>query len=117
MKRIKNMLNAHEFPYFGKVITMPSETIPDQTLSIKEILERYARGLPLDARTPQWDENANIDDDFLPDPRILDLSERQELAESAKAELFEIKSKIKEKQTKKVIIEPEITNPPAQLEN
>ena len=53
----------------------PSLTIPDQTMSIKEILERYARGLPMDGKVPiyEGDEGDGID------PRRLDLSERAEL--------------------------------------
>lgn len=116
MKKIKTWLNAFEFPYLGKNFTMPSETIPDQSLSIREILDRYARGLPLDAKTPIWDEDADLDN-YIPDPRTLDLAEREEFAENAKAELESVKQKIAEKRQKKAIIEPEIITPPAQLEN
>lgn len=53
-----------------------SATIPDQTMSIREIMERYARGLPFtSAKTPIYD----IDDDS-PDIRTLDLSEIEDLA-------------------------------------
>ena len=114
--KIKHYLNRDEFPKNYKTFTMPSETVPDQTMSMRQILDRYARGLPLDAKTPIWDENAH-EDSFMPDPRTLDLAERQELADSAKAELSAIKSKIADKKAKKAIIEPEIVNPPSQLEN
>jgi len=113
--KVKNLLNAHEFPYLGQVFTLPSETVPDQTLSMREILHRYSRGLPLDVKTPIWDDSD--EENFMPDPRRLDLAERQEFAEYAKAELDEVKAKIAEKRKKKPIIEPEITNPPSQLEN
>lgn len=107
---VKTIFNA--IPYNGKVFTMPSMTIPDQTLSIREILDRYARGLPLEARTPIWDENPDIDD-YIEDPRRMDLSERQQLAEEAKRELDEIKQKMAAKPKKKPIIEPPIsTDPP-----
>lgn len=114
--KIKNSLNAHEFPYLGRVITQPSMTVPDQSLTIREIMDRYARGLPLDIKTPQWDENADLDD-ILPDPRTMDISERAELALTAKQELAEIKTALNKKAQKKPIIEPEIIDPPAQLEN
>lgn len=114
--RIKNYLNRDTFPKNYKHFTMPSETIPDQSLTIRQILDRYARGLPLDAKQPLWDHNADIDD-VLPDPRTLDLAERQDFVIQAKAELDEVKAKIAEKRKKKPIIEPEITDPPAQLEN
>ena len=114
MTIIKTYFNAK--PYEGKVFTMPSETIPDQSLTMRQILDRYARGLPLDAKVPQWDDNADLDD-VLPDPRRLDLAERQEFAEAAKAELEQVKQKMALKKSKKAIIEPEITTPPSQLEN
>jgi len=115
--RIKNSLNASQFPKNYKAFTMPSETVPDQSLTIRQILDRYARGLPLDAKQPQWDENAD-EDSYMPDPRTLDLAERQEFADNARAELEEVKAKIAEKRKKKPIIESEISNPPShQLEN
>ncbi len=62
----------------------PSLTIPDQTLSIRQILERHSRGLPLDGwKVPIWDG----EDNDLPDIRTLDLAERQELAHLYQQEL------------------------------
>lgn len=91
--RVKNSLNAAAFPKNYEVNTMPSETVPDQTLSIREILERYARGLPLDGqRVPIYDE-----DDEMPDPKHLDLAERQELKEQYAEEIQEIKRRNKKK--------------------
>jgi len=62
----------------------PSMTVPDQTLSIADILARHARGLPLTGvRVPvDYDE-----DNDLPDIRTLDLAERQELAAEYSREL------------------------------
>lgn len=80
----------------GEVNNQPSETVPDQTLSVKEIMVRYARGLPLEGqRVPIW----NGEEDDMPDPRTLDLAERQELAEEYREELQHIK-KSHEKKTK-----------------
>lgn len=97
MIKVKNSLNANSFPKNYKVFTMPSETVPDQTMSMRTILERYARGLPIDGsiKTPIWDEHP--EDGAMPDPRTLDLAERQEMAENAKAELEELKTKLNKK--------------------
>lgn len=114
--KIKTYLNRDEFPKNYKVFTMPSETVPDQSLTIRQILDRYARGIPMDSKAQIWDENVDIDD-IIPDPRRLDLSERQEFAEQAKVELEQVKQKIADKRQKKAIIEPEIITPPSQLEN
>lgn len=40
----------------GQKFTQPSMTIPDQTMSIPELIRRYAQGLPLGApRVPVYD--------------------------------------------------------------
>lgn len=91
MSKIKNNLNARYFPYHGEVNLMPSKTVPDQTMSLRQILDRYSRGLPISGgvvKTPIWDG----EDNDLPDPRTLDLAERQELKESIKQELESLKT-------------------------
>lgn len=52
------MWNAGLFPHTGEVNTLPSMTVPDQSLSVKEILYRFQEGLPLDniRRGEQYDE-------------------------------------------------------------
>lgn len=64
---------------------MPSLTIPDQSLSIKEILQRYARNQPL--HISNFEPIYDGDDNELPDPRTLDLVERQEMAENFREQL------------------------------
>lgn len=88
---IKTYLNRDKHPRNYEINEFPSETIPDQTLSIRTILERYARGFPIGgSKEALWQEDDEFND--LPDPRRLDLAERQELAEMAKLELQSIKS-------------------------
>lgn len=52
------MWNSDAFPHTGEVNTLPSMTVPDQSLSVKEILYRFQEGLPLDniRRGEQYDE-------------------------------------------------------------
>ncbi len=56
--RFKTMWNSDAFPHTGEVNTLPSMTVPDQSLSVKEILYRFQEGLPLDniRRGEQYDE-------------------------------------------------------------
>lgn len=87
---IKHSLNAHNFPKNYETITTPSMTIPDQTMSMRTILERHSRGLPIDGiKTPIW----TGEDDDLPDWNRLDLAERQELAHLYKNEIEDIKTR------------------------
>lgn len=71
----------------GEVNSSPSETIPDESLSIKEILQRFVNGMPLDvARRPVvfGDDLEQSEDDWNVHPSnqfehdILDLIEGQE---------------------------------------
>lgn len=89
--RVKNSLNANEFEKKYKIFTQPSLTVPDQSMSIKTILERYARGLPVGGRLDEYYD----EEDTLPNPLTLDLAERQELAELYTQEINEIKSRKK----------------------
>lgn len=88
---VKSSINANVFPKKYKIFTQPSKTVPDQTMSIKTILERYARGLPVGGRLDEYYD----EEDTLPNPLTLDLAERQELAELYKNEINEIKSRKK----------------------
>lgn len=66
-------------------------TVPNDAMSIREILDRHARGLPLGgSRVPIYEPDSD-----LPDPRTLDLAERQELSIRYTEELAEIKEREK----------------------
>lgn len=92
----KTPWNKHEFPKDkGEVNTMPSQTVPDQTMSLKELLERYARGLPIDGDNfPVY----NGDDEYLPDLKKMDLSEIADLKEEVQNAIKEQKADLLEKQ-------------------
>jgi hypothetical protein len=89
---IKNSLNAKDFPKNYRITKTPSITVPDQTMSIRTILERHSRGLPIGGRLDEYYDG----DNDLPDPRTLDLAERQELADLYKQEINEINSRKKQ---------------------
>lgn len=75
----------------GEVNSSPSETIPDESLSIKEILQRFVSGQPLDAvrRSAVFgDELEQSEDDWNVHPSnqfehdLLDLVEGQEVVDN-----------------------------------
>ena len=97
MTKIKNTGNAKDFPYLGEVNNQPSETVPDQTMTMREILIRYAKGLPIDGeKTPLWEDGEG----YAKDPETLDLAEREELATQAREELQQINERIKASKAK-----------------
>ena len=83
----------------GQTFTQPSLTVPDQTMSIRTIMERYARGLPIDGqKTPIYDiENLSTG----LDPRKLDLVDIQEMGIEHKKTLSEHKNRLSKAEAKK----------------
>jgi hypothetical protein len=89
MQKVKNSLNYDYKEQKGEVNTLPSMTIPDQTMSIRTIVDRYAKGLPVSAFTPIYEG----EDFYMPDPKTLDLVDRADLLESVKQEVESLKSR------------------------
>jgi len=75
MKKFNTILNYKEYP--GQVNKQKSLTVPDQAMSIKQIMERFARGLPVEKFQPIYEDNIDEESEFLPDPRTMDLADRQ----------------------------------------
>lgn len=68
----------------------PSMTIPDQSMSIRTILERYARGIPFEDKvhTPFYDG-----EEFVPNLKRMDLADIQELKEATDQQVKDLKQK------------------------
>lgn len=75
---VKNWLNAKLFPRTGEVEDSKSLTIPDQSMTVAEMLQRQAKGIPIsfNAGTPYF-----LGEEEMPDPERMDLSEIQDLRE------------------------------------
>jgi hypothetical protein len=95
--KIRNIFNASEYND-AEINNQPSETIPDQAMSVRELLTRYASGHSLGgSKEPIYEGE---DGDGI-DPRRLDLAERQELEIQARQELAEIEERLKSKKVEK----------------
>jgi len=98
MKVIRTPWNFEKHQQPKIIRNKPSMTVPDQSMSVKEILDRFARGLPIDGRkVPLYEGETDM-----PDIRGLDLAERQAMYEAAEQELKEIKEKLNKKQHERV---------------
>lgn len=86
--KVRNHLNSHTFPRNYEANTQPSLTVPDQTMTIREILVRYARGLPISGNVPIYEG----EDNDLPDPRTMDLAERADFAEQVQEEIIRLRT-------------------------
>lgn len=72
-----------------EVITGISETIPDQSLTVREILTKYAQGTLDDIAQYDYDGN-----DDMPDLRGLDITELQQMKHDAQMDIDEINAMI-----------------------
>lgn len=88
--KIKTHYNATEFKDYGEKNSLPSMTIPNQAMSIPEMIKRYASGLPLGgSRVPFYDENPEEDILGGRNWEKLDLSEQNDLIKHYKNEYQE----------------------------
>lgn len=89
-------------PDKGEVNNVPSLTIPDQTMSLREILRRYAAGYPVEGqKEPQY----LGEEDDMPDIKKMDLSEIEDYANEYKKhiEIFDnVKKTAAEKKAAKL---------------
>lgn len=95
MRPYKNNYNATKWPQKKQLFTLPSRTVPDQTMSVSEIMRRYAHGLPLDGQRVGFYEG---DDSFTPDPKTLDLVDIQEMKQQNAENIQNITKKLNTKQ-------------------
>lgn len=90
-KKFQTHYSGHQVK--GEVFRRPSKTIPDQTMTVREIMERYAKGLPIDgAKVPVYD-GEDVD---MPDLRTLDISEREELRQQLDDDVSTTKNRLQE---------------------
>lgn len=84
-------------PSKGQINNSPSETVPDQTMSIREILVRYARGLPITGGKPHYYD----EEQYTPDIKTMDLADLQELHETTRQEVQNLRSQLDDLSKKK----------------
>lgn len=90
-KPVKTNQNAHLFPPTRQGDFEMSVTVPDQAMSIREILDRHSRGLPLDGvRVPVWDGEEEV-----PDFRRMDLAEIEQMMRENREEITYLQQETK----------------------
>lgn len=105
LPKIKTQWNKHLFPDYYEINNQPSLTVPDQTMTIKQILDRYARGIPFDnAKIPIYDGEDDVLEGI--NWQSMDLTEREAFKEQISQELFEL-------QRQRLAHEELLRNPPA----
>lgn len=81
-----------EFDTFPEINVDPSETVPDQSLTIRELFERYQRGLPLDISDhSDYGEDEDFNDEHI---RMIDRADAAMLAQEQAEYSNNIKNQI-----------------------
>lgn len=85
----------------ARTFTQKSLTVPDQSLTIRQILVRHTSGRPITMREGKFDvateDVKSFDDlDIMPDLSGMDLAERQAMLEKVDNEILDIKRKMGE---------------------
>lgn len=90
--------NVYDHTVHTYVKDSTSQTVPDQTLTMRQLLDRYSRGIPIgNAKTPIYDG-----EDVNPvDVEHMDLADREDYFNSIKTELNELQSKAADREAKK----------------
>lgn len=93
-KKWKTHYNRNEFPEDkGEVNNMPSMTIPDQSMTIPEIIDRFVRGIPVNVgKVPIYDEGEDLLDGI--NPQTMDIVEKKAFVSNTKDELYSLNQKI-----------------------
>lgn len=91
---IKTHLTAHLFPDLGEVNTEPSMTHPDESMSIRDILERFTSGREVRELDGEYDEEESIMD--AETWSRMDLVERAEFLQECRDEISRLEKKVAE---------------------
>lgn len=81
----------------GETNTMPGLTMPDQTMSIPELLARYAKGMPLSVKQPIYAKDDLDMDEF----RKLDPVDKHRLIRERMEELKQLRTRVEKEQKEK----------------
>lgn len=80
---------------------MPSRTIPDQSLTIRQIMDRFTRGLPIEgAHTSVFEQTEDVPHPDLPtsdELAAMDIADRQEVIEGIKEKAADLEKSAKKK--------------------
>lgn len=96
--------NYDHLEHPGETNNLPSRTIPDQSMSIKEILDRYRRGLPLSAgKVPIWDGDEGDNPITPPNWDQMDLSEKDDYMREQARKLAQFRIEERRKHDAKIM--------------
>lgn len=102
MTKLRNSLTARESVPIGDINKLPSMTDPDQTISIKDLIQRHVDGVPLGTREyePVYSE------EDLPDFESMDIEELAQWRHHLSEERFRLEDALRKAETAQRAIPP-----------
>lgn len=91
LPRIKTPLNAHLYPHDHEKNEQPSMTVPNQSMTVLEMIQRHRKGLPIDQSRGALYQG----EELIPDISNMDLVDRHAYMDSVADALVEVKNRIK----------------------
>ena len=92
----KTASNARYYPVIGEINNEPSMTIPNQAMTVRELMIRFASGLPLKGQKVPIYEG----DEEIPDIDKMELIEREEYYLELKKQREEVEERVKQRRIK-----------------
>lgn len=100
--RVVNSLNYRHEDYPGLITTQPSLTIPDQTQSLREIVRRHVRGLPIAGNQPIYQMDEETGEGLeVPNLKAMDISEVQEYKQQINDYVTATRAKLTQEQNER----------------
>lgn len=96
---VRTPYNSRLFPKNYEVNDLPSMTVPDQSMTVREMIDRHVRGIPFEAgKVPVY----NGDDDFFDgqDFSKMELTDRMDLLEAQKQQVKDLSTNLTKQQRK-----------------
>lgn len=91
---VRTPYNHYEFPDNPEISNLPSETIPDQSMPVTEIMRRFSLGLPINGQKVPIYEG----EEYLPDLSTMDLADRETILAENRETVRELQKKLKKEQ-------------------
>lgn len=97
MLKIKTNYNSSEFAKNYEKNSLPSMTVPNQAMSVRELIIRFASGLPVQAgKVPIYEG-----DEEFPDIDKMDLIEREDYYQDLRKQRQEAAQRVKDRRTER----------------
>lgn len=98
--KVWNSINVMEKVTKGQSFTLPSMTIPDQTMSMRTIVDRFASGMPSNIGRAVIYEDQNDPTSGI-NPKTLDLADIEEMARRNKQTIEDLTKQVEDEREKR----------------